>query len=89
MMLAAQTAGEMLRNMYLTLLVLGAITTVSEWKHIRTGPMLKLGYCLTFPVFMFTYIPIAISAFFCKAEWKPIRHTVSVGKMQKEHVPAK
>ena len=89
MMIAAQSVGEMLRNMYLTLVVLGLITTMSEWKHIRTGPMLKLGYCLTFPVVMFTYIPIAISAFFCKVEWKPIRHTVSVRQMQKEQILAK
>ena len=82
MMIAMHAAGELLSNMYLTLLVLGAITTVSEWKHIHCSPMLKLGFCLTFPFFMFTYIPIAISAFLCDVQWKPIEHRVSAAQMR-------
>ena len=89
MMIALYSAGELVRNMYLTLLAVGLITTISEWNHIQCGQVLKLGFCLTFPFFMFTYIPIAISAFFCKVEWKPIAHTVTVGQMQKKQVPVK
>ena len=62
---------------YLTLLFFGAVTTVTEWKHINTIPAKKLWYVLTFPAFIFTYIPIAIVALFRKIEWKPIQHTIS------------
>jgi len=34
-------------------------------------------YTFTFPLFIFTYIPIAIVALFRKIEWKPIAHTIS------------
>ena len=58
----------------LTLLVLGGITTITEWKNIRTSPVKKIVYMFTFPLFMFTYIPISLAAFFCKPQWKPIEH---------------
>lgn len=32
----------------------------------------------TFPLFMLTYIPIALVALVKKATWKPIAHTISV-----------
>jgi len=35
-------------------------------------------YLFTFPLFMATYIPIAVSAMFKKVEWKPIVHTADV-----------
>ena len=34
--IALWSVGQMLLNMYLTLFVLGAITTVTEWKRIHT-----------------------------------------------------
>ena len=40
-------------------------------------PVQKLGYVLTFPIFMFTYIPISIAALVQKVEWKPIYHTAT------------
>ena len=67
----------MLLNMYLTLFVLGAITTVTEWKRIHTKAVKKVLYAFTFPLFMFTYIPISFAALFSKGEWKPIEHRVS------------
>lgn len=63
-------------SMYGTLFLLGAITTVTEWKRIHATDAEKIKAVLTFPIFMFTYLPIAISAIFAKAEWKPIVHTV-------------
>ena len=47
----------------LTLLVLGGITTVTEWNQIRTSSVKKFVYVFTFPLFMFTYIPISLAAF--------------------------
>ena len=32
----------------------------------------------TFPVFMMTYIPIALVALVKKCNWKPIKHSISV-----------
>ena len=62
---------------YLTLLFFGAVTTITQWKHINTTAYKKVLYTLTFPLCIFTYIPIAIVALFRKIEWKPIAHTIS------------
>ena len=66
----------------LTLLVLGGITTVTEWNQIRTSSVKKFVYVFTFPLFMFTYIPISLAAFFCKPQWKPIEHRVSAAHLR-------
>lgn len=58
--------------------VLGAITVFVEWHNIRATPKQKIGYCFTFPLFMLSYLPIAICALFGRAHWKPIQHKVSV-----------
>lgn len=81
-LIAVQSIGQLVLNMYLTLLALGAVTTVTEWNHIHTSTVKKVGYVFTFPIFMFTYIPIAFAAFFCKTEWKPIEHRVSASQMR-------
>jgi len=70
--------GQTVLNMYLTLFVVGAITTVTEWKMIHTTRARKIAYIFTFPLFMLTYIPISFSAIFAKVEWKPIVHSVNV-----------
>ncbi|MBE6899810.1 MAG: glycosyltransferase [Ruminococcaceae bacterium] len=70
------SAGEWLFNMYLTLFAIGAVTTVSEWKQIHTSKIKKIFYAFTFPLFMFTYIPISVAAIFKKVEWKPIEHKI-------------
>lgn len=62
-------------NAYLLLFVLGAITTVSEWRHIHTTTFKKILY-------MFTYIPISTVALFKKVEWKQIEHTKGVTLQQ-------
>ena len=70
--------GESVLNVYLTLLLLGGITTVTEWKMIHTSAVKKVFYIFTFPIFMLTYIPISFAAIFAKVEWKPISHSVNV-----------
>ena len=67
--------GDAVINFYLGLLIYGAATLVCEWKKIDAGPIQKVVYLFTFPLFMFTYIPISLSALVRKVEWKPIRHT--------------
>lgn len=60
---------------YQVLFVLGIVTVITEWKSIRTGVIKKLLYSFTFPIFMFTYVPIAIAAFRKNIGWSPIVHT--------------
>ncbi|WMJ75761.1 glycosyltransferase family 2 protein [Sedimentibacter sp. MB35-C1] len=64
-------------NSYSVLFVLGLITTVSEWKNINSTPWNKVKYMFTFPIFIFTYIPISIVALCKKIEWKPITHSIA------------
>ena len=61
-------------SLYITLFVLGVITTVTEWKNIRCAAWKKALYTFTFPVFMLTYVPICIVSLFARVEWKPILH---------------
>ena len=69
--------GSAVWNFYVGLLFYGLITVLSEWRHIDAAPVQKLGYVLTFPIFMFTYSPISIAALVQKVEWKPIYHTAT------------
>ena len=75
--------GQLLSGVYGTLFVVGAVTTVTEWRNIHTSNTKKVLYALTFPLFMFTYIPISLSALFCRVEWKPIEHRVSAAQMRR------
>ena len=69
---------ECLGSILATLLVLGGITTATEWRRIHATTAQKLVYTLTFPLFMLTYLPISLAALFMKVEWKPIRHSVNL-----------
>jgi len=60
---------------YFVMLLCGLSTVLSEWRRIPASPWEKLRYLPIFPVFMLTYLPIAVTALFRKVEWKPIRHT--------------
>lgn len=64
-------------NFYLILFIFGTITTITEWKKIRASKAKKILYIFTFPLFIFTYVPISIAALFKKVEWKPIHHGVT------------
>ena len=64
-------------NFYATLYVIGLITTISEWDEIKCNVSSKILYTFTFPIFMFTYVPIALTALFKKVEWQPIQHSIT------------
>ncbi len=66
-----------LAGVYLSLFLVGAITTITEWEQIHCSSFKKIIYLFTFPIFIFTYIPIAIVALFKKVTWVPIQHTIS------------
>ncbi|UOQ92152.1 glycosyltransferase [Halobacillus shinanisalinarum] len=63
-------------QIYVILFILGVITTLTEWREIHCTRWKKIAYTITFPLFMLTYIPIAITALFKDVKWKPIAHTV-------------
>lgn len=71
-------------NCYAVLFFMGFITTVTEWKSIKCPFHKKILYVFSFPLFIFTYIPISIVALFKNVEWKPITHNVvkSVDEMR-------
>ena len=69
---------ECMGSILATLLVLGGITTASEWRRIYAPGWKKILYTLTFPLFMLTYLPISMAALFMKVEWKPIHHGVKL-----------
>lgn len=73
-----QSIWESIRNAYIMFFAIGLITTITEWKKIYCSPLKKLLYTFTFPLFMFTYIPIAFVALFKKVEWKQIEHRESI-----------
>ncbi len=66
---------------YIFLCVMSFITTIAEWKQIYCSTIKKLLYVFSYPVFMFTYFPVSVIAFFSKPEWKPIRHDFRVKDM--------
>ena len=61
----------------LLLIILGMVTVITEWYYISCHPAKKILYIFTFPIFMLSYIPIALVALFKKVTWTPIEHTVS------------
>ncbi len=69
-------------NLYLTMFVIGSITTITEWRKIHCSTFKKLIYAVTFPIFMLTYIPICIASFFKNPQWKPITHTRNLNLRQ-------
>lgn len=64
-------------NYYFFLFIFGLIATITEWKKIHCKAHRKILYLFTFPIFIFTYVPIAIVALFKKVEWVPISHTIT------------
>ena len=78
----ARTLIVSLVGSYFSLLAMGALTLAMEWRQIRAETGQKLRSVLTFPLFLFTYIPIAATAIFRKFEWKPIEHTCAISHTQ-------
>ena len=68
--------------MYASMFLVGLLTTITEWKKINASSRQKILYLFTFPVFMMTFVPVAVCAIFCKFQWQPIAHTVAVSVNQ-------
>ena len=82
---------ESIFNSSLMMFGVGFVATVAEWKEIRCPWWQKILYMFTFPLFMFTYVPIAITAMFSKVEWKQIKHSdsKSIEQMEKKNFKKK
>ena len=79
--------GQLISTTYSLMFLVGAITTFTEWKNIKCKGWKKILYMFTFPLFIFTFIPVTIWAItFGKADWKPIKHGVqkSIQDMDKK-----
>ena len=76
------SALQTLVNLYLTLFIIGAITTATEWKSIHCEPAKKTFYVFTFPLFMLSYVPIVIHSLFVTPEWTHIDHTRTLDVQQ-------
>lgn len=61
------SAGQLLLNTYLTLLFLGSITTITEWRRIYAPAWKKILYTFTFPLFMLTLHPHHLCRPLCPA----------------------
>ncbi len=83
-MIALISIGQLLLNAFALFYAVGLITTITEWKKIRTSTLKKLLFTFTFPVYMATFVPLTFVALFAKISWKPIKHTMSVEKMSSE-----
>lgn len=64
--------------LYVIMFVIALLVLITEGKKIKASWYKKVFHLFTFPIFMFTYIPISISAAFKKVEWKPIVHTANI-----------
>ncbi|QWT17096.1 glycosyltransferase [Collinsella sp. zg1085] len=66
-------------GMYVTYFSMALTTTILEYKHIHCRSKLRiLSNLFAFPLFMFTYIPLTVTALFLKVDWIPTPHDVSV-----------
>lgn len=65
---------DILGGAYVTLFIVGLITTITEWKNIRTTTLRKILMILFFPISIELYLPITVAALFSKAQWKHIEH---------------
>lgn len=63
-----------LAGLYLTGILVGALTVISERRRIRATRKQRLMAVFAFPLYLLTYIPIFVAAIFRKRRWTPIEH---------------
>jgi cellulose synthase/poly-beta-1,6-N-acetylglucosamine synthase-like glycosyltransferase len=57
------------------LMTIAILTVFAERHKIGATNKELVAYCLSFPVFILSYVPISLVAIFSKTEWRPIEHT--------------
>lgn len=73
---AALSLGGCLGSIYFTLFLFGVVTLITEQSQIHCSVKRQILYLFMFPVFIFTYIPMAVVALGKKVTWKSIPHSV-------------
>ena len=64
---------------YLAMFFLSFFACITEKKRIKASTGKRIKAMFVFPFFMFSFVPIAIVAFFTpKVKWRPIEHRVTV-----------
>lgn len=63
---------------YVIMFVIALLVAITDWKKIHGKWYKKILYLFTQPLYMATYIPVAITALFKKVTWKPIEHKASM-----------
>ena len=81
---ALQSIGELIFYCCSIAFLVGLITMITEWKIIRASVPRKIFSLITFPIYMLTFVPIAIFALFAKKSWKPVGHTVTANDFKKQ-----
>lgn len=64
-------------SFYVTFFLLAVLTCATERKDIHATRAHVVMNLFTFPVFMLSYVPIALVAAVKKVDWIPTRHTIS------------
>lgn len=59
---------------YLLMLILGVLSGVCEWRRIHAKRYKIILYFFTFPLFIFSFLPIAFAAMLSGAGWEPVEH---------------
>ncbi len=84
-----RVVGGHLVGMYGGLLFSSASAMLTEYKKIIAPGWKKILYTLTFPLYVFTYIPLAPIALCKRLSWTPISHTVTAATMSKAIVESR
>lgn len=69
---------SMLLGTYVSMLLIGVLTVIPIWNRIRDTEKNKVLAVITFPIYVATFVPIAVTAVFRKRRWAPIAHTVAI-----------
>lgn len=77
----AQALASSVAGTYLSLLLIGLMTLLSERNRIPGTGKQKLRGLLTFPVYMLSFVPIIITSLFRKFHWPPITHTAAIAEV--------
>lgn len=78
----AETLLLALAASYISIFLIGALTVTMEHRRIRATQGAKIRAVFTYPLFIMTYLPIALYAIFAKRQWKSISHTATVSLNQ-------
>lgn len=66
--------GMLLLSAYMLLFFLGVMAGACEWERIRGDKRRVILYFFTFPIFIFSFLPIAVISMFSKNKWEPVFH---------------